>query len=195
MVRRTFLATGFPDAASVFASGGYGQGGEAESLEESRWRRWRCVCERVRRCARQRVSEKTGGKWDGGTMSARASAKRRGDRGAAACAHRRALHSACTSERCGWNARVCWCERVTGSRVRQLQPRLLVQWFSILSSSRQRSILYRTAAGSAGGNTAKAAILLLLRRIVFFIAIVRAISYKVVSNIMWNIHCTEIGSR
>jgi len=28
-------------------------------------------------------------------------------------------------------ARVCWRERVTGSRVRQLQPRLLAQWFSI----------------------------------------------------------------
>lgn len=108
--------------------------------EESRWRRWcRVVC--VCGACEEREREETGGKWDGG----RASAKRRDGagaggalaRGAAACAHRRALHSACTFERCGWDARVCWRERVTGSRVRQLQPRLLAQWFSILSSSQQ----------------------------------------------------------
>lgn len=87
----------------VFESDDYRRGGEAESRrkvddgDDD-------ACASVRRCASQRVREETGGKWDGGT-SARVSAKRRGGRGtargAAACAHRRALHSACTSERCG----------------------------------------------------------------------------------------------
>jgi len=137
--------------------------------------RVRSMCERVRRARvsawgkRQAESGTEDDECGWGTA-----------RGAAACAHRRALHSACTSERCGWDARVCWRERVTGSRVRQLQPRLLVQWFSILFSSQQRSILYRAA-----GNRA------VIRRkpwycyyaaCCFFVAIVCAVLLKLIFN-------------
>lgn len=60
------------------------------------------ACEAVRESACEGRDRRKVGR---GTTSARVSAKRRGGRGtargAAACAHRRALHSACTSERCG----------------------------------------------------------------------------------------------
>lgn len=105
VIRRTFLATGFPDVARTVGvrfcierlrrRRGRKSGGKSMTAMTMRVR----AC--VRQCARQAREGKDRRKVGRGTMSARASAKRRGDGGAAACAHRRALHSACTSERCG----------------------------------------------------------------------------------------------
>lgn len=109
--RRTFLASGFTDAGvgrwqnRCFCIRRLRRRRRGRKLEESRWRRWRCVREPAVWGKRQaesgtgddeRARECEAARWQGYVT-----------RGAAACAHRRALHSACTSERCGWDARVC----------------------------------------------------------------------------------------
>lgn len=178
VMRCTFLGAAVTRRGASVA---YGYGGEAESRrkvddgDDAAW----CACAvRARRERRDRrkvgrgTSERAR---SGGTAGAGGHSEGALARGAAACAHRRALHSACTFERCGWDARVCWRERVTGSRVRQLQPRLLAQWFSILSSSQQHVRFCIEPPPAAYNTPAKAAILLLLRCDVFFIDIVPAV--------------------